>query len=66
MDLLIYLPASITKPVPLFFNVNFSANSSVVSDTGVKPGMIWGRDGKKVPAPKGGQFGRLDIDRFID
>jgi hypothetical protein len=65
MDLLIYLPANSLKPVPLFFNISFSANSSVVNDPGVKPGMVWGRDGKRVPAPKGGQFGRLDIDRFI-
>jgi hypothetical protein len=65
MDLLIYLPADADKPVPLFLNVSFSPNSSVTDDNGVKTGFVWGRDGKKVPAKRGGQFGRLDINQFI-
>jgi hypothetical protein len=31
-----------------------------VDDPGVKPGEVWGRDKKRVPAPKGG-FGRLNV-----
>lgn len=65
MDLLIYLPAGSSRPVPVFFNVGFSANSTITDDPGIKPGYIWGREGKKVPAPKGGQFGRMNIDQFI-
>lgn len=65
MNLLIYLPANTMKPVPLFFNVSFSANSTITDDPGIKAGFIWGREGKKVPAPKGGQFGRMNIDQFI-
>ncbi len=65
-DLLIYLPANISKPVPLFLNIGFSPNSASVSDPGVKPGMMWGRDGKKVPAPAGMNFGLLDVERFIN
>jgi len=65
MDILIYLPANISKPVPLFLNVSFSPNSSVTSDPGVKRGFVIGRDGEKVPARQGGQFGRLDVDQFI-
>jgi hypothetical protein len=49
----------------LFFNVSFSANSGVTNDPGVKQGYIWGRDGKRIPAPKGGGFGRMNIDQFI-
>jgi hypothetical protein len=60
MDLLMYLPAEARKPVPLLLNLGFSANSSAVDDPGVKPGEVWGRDKKKVPAPKGG-FGRLNV-----
>jgi hypothetical protein len=65
MDVLIYLPADAVKPVSLFFNVGFSANTSIADDPGIKTGMIWGRDGKKVPAPRGGQFGRFDLDQFL-
>jgi len=54
MDLLIYLPAGATKPVPLILNVSFSANSSSVEDPGIKPGEVWGREKKKVPAPARG------------
>jgi hypothetical protein len=38
MDILIYLPAGAVKPVPLFFNVSFSPNVSVVDDPGIKAG----------------------------
>jgi hypothetical protein len=65
MDLLIYLPANSNKPVPVFLNISFSANSNITDDPGIKQGMIWGRDGKRVQAPQGGRFGRMDIDQFI-
>jgi hypothetical protein len=61
MDLLIYLPAAARKPVPLLLNLSFVANSSAVDDPGIKPGEVWGRDKKKVPAPKGAAFGRLNV-----
>ncbi len=59
-DLLIYLPAGAQKPVPLLLNLSFSANSSTVDDSGIKPGEVWNRDKKRVPAPKGG-IGRLNV-----
>ena len=65
MDILIYLPAKATKPVPMFLNIGFSANSTVTTDPGVKQGLIWGKDGKKVPAASGRQFGKANIDQFI-
>ena len=57
MDLLLYLPAQARKPVPLLLNISFTANSSTVDDPGVKPGEVWGRDKKRIPAPKGGFCG---------
>jgi hypothetical protein len=61
VDVLIYLPPEAKDhPVPLLLNVSFTANSSAVDDPGVKPGEVWGRDKKRVPAPKGG-FGRLNV-----
>jgi hypothetical protein len=64
MDLLIYLPAGATKPVPLLLNIGFSANSSTVDDPGIKPGEQWGRDKKRGPAPKGG-IGRIHPLPFL-
>src|SRR5258707_4938966 len=61
VDVLMYLPADAQgHPVPVLLNTSFSANSSAVDDPGVKPGEVWGRDKKRVPAPKGG-FGRLNV-----
>jgi hypothetical protein len=65
MDLLIYLPAKLSGPAPLLLIINFSANSSVVDDPGVKPGEIWTKEGKKVPAPKASPFGKINVDSFI-
>ena len=65
MDLLVYLPANARKPVPLFLNLSFTANSSAVNDPGIKPGEVWGRDKKRGPAPQGGALGRLDPLPFL-
>jgi hypothetical protein len=65
MEILIYLPAGSQKPVPVFFNVSFSPNVSVVDDPGIKASYILGKDGKKVLAPRTGRFGRLDPEMFL-
>ena len=65
-DLLLYLPASATKPSPVLLNIAFSANSSTVKDPGVKLGEIWGRDKKRVPASQGPSFGSINVERLID
>ena len=65
MDLLLYLPAHATGPVPVLLNAGFSANSNSVDDPGVKVGEIWGRDKKKVPATEGRAFGKLNIPAFV-
>jgi hypothetical protein len=64
-DLLIYLPAESKGPVPLFFNISFVPNSMTVKDPGVRRGMMWNRERKKVPAPEGGRFGALDVEKYI-
>ena len=65
MDILIYLPAGVTKPVPLFLNIGFSVNSSVADDPGISTGYMWGKDGKRIPAPRKGGFGRVNLDQFL-
>ena len=65
VDLLLYLPAEARKPVPMLLNISFSPNSSTVDDPGVKPGEMWGRDKKRVPAPQGG-IGRLNVVPFLE
>jgi hypothetical protein len=49
-DLLIYLPAGASKPVPLLLNISFSPNAAAVADPNVKVGEMWTRDRKQVPA----------------
>jgi len=64
MDILVYLPANATKPVPVLLTLSFSPNSSMSpNDPGVKQGMTIGRDGKKTPAPRRG-LGSIDPEKF--
>ena len=65
MDLVVYVPAGATKPVPLLLNIAFTANSNVVNDPGIKPGEVWGRDKKKIPASQGFSFGKVDVARLV-
>jgi hypothetical protein len=66
MDLLVYLPAAARKPVPMLLNLSFGANSITVDDPGIKPGEVWGRDKKKVPASQGRSFGRINVVPLLD
>lgn len=65
VDVLMYLPADIQKPVPLLLNLSFIANSTMVDDAGVKQGEIWNREKKKVPAPANSRFPKLDVPRIV-
>ena len=61
-DVLIYLPAGQTKPVPLLLNVNFTANNLAVDDPGVKIGRVWDpKQKQRIPATEGRRFGRLNV-----
>ncbi len=64
-DLLIYIPAKTKKPVPLFLQISFAPNSLSVNDPGVREGMIWNREGKRIPASEGRRFGSMDVEKFI-
>jgi dienelactone hydrolase len=40
-DLLIYVPAGASKPVPVILAINFGGNQTVNSDSGIKLATIW-------------------------
>jgi hypothetical protein len=67
MDLLIYLPANTTKPVPLLFYISFTANcNTIINDSSIKPSEVWTKEGKKVPAQYGDHAFKVDIEPFIE
>jgi hypothetical protein len=67
IDLLMYLPAAATKPVPVLLSINFGAVSNAVDDPGVKPGEVWdAKTNSRIPAVKGKGFGRLDVEPLLD
>ena len=67
-DMVIYLPAEATGPVPLFLTISFMPNALMVDDPGLAPGYLWNREGERVPvqlrqgAPR---MGGLDVEKFI-
>ena len=65
MDLLVYVPSEATKPVPVLLYISFRANSVAVDDPGIKEGLIWNREGKKVPASGIPQWKPLDVPAVL-
>ena len=66
IDLLIYLPAAATKPVPMLLSINFGAVSNAVEDPGLKPGEVWDpKTNTRIPAVKRRGFGRLDVEPLL-
>lgn len=66
MDILFYIPAAATKPVPLLLHIAFSANINVINDAGIKDGYVWTREGKKIPAKEVTYPNKLNIESFIE
>jgi hypothetical protein len=69
IHLLEYLPANATKPVPMFFTINFGAIQNAVDDPGVIPEKI--RDAKTdeliaPPATPARSFGKIEVNAFLD
>lgn len=68
IHLLVYLPAAATKPVPMFFTINFSPNQCVDDDPGVIPGKAWNPRTHTEMMPTGKEcfFGHVPVMKFID
>lgn len=64
-DLLVYLPAGSSKPAPLLLHLAFMPNSMTIDDPGIRPGEMWGRDRKRVPANTASRFPKLKIDELL-
>jgi len=64
-DLVVYVPANATKPVPLLLTINFSPNAAIFDDPGIRLGEMWNREKKKVPAQRGSGLGRMKIDSLL-
>jgi hypothetical protein len=67
IDLLIYLPASVKKPVPMFFSINFGVVQNAVDDPGIKPETAWdAKTNTRITPPAGRGFGRIDAEALLD
>ena len=44
LNVVLYLPAASSKPVPVFLGLNFTGNHTVNADPGIRLGEIWLRD----------------------
>lgn len=67
IDLLIYLPAAATKPVPMFFSINFGAVQNAVDDPGIKSEKTWDpKTNTRVTPPAARGFGHLDAEDLLN
>ncbi len=67
IHLLVYLPAASSKPVPMFFSINFGAIQNAVDDPGITPQKVWDPKTNTLIAPPAGRgFGRLNVEPFLD
>jgi hypothetical protein len=74
IDLLIYLPAAAnklpaaaSKPVPMFFSINFGVVQNAVDDPGIKPETSWDpKTNTRTMPPAGRGFGRIDAEALLD
>ena len=51
--------------MPVLLYISFTANSATIEDRGLRPGDIWNRDKKRVPASEGRRFGTLKVADFL-
>jgi hypothetical protein len=68
LDLLVYLPADATGPVPVLLNISFMPNNLAVDDPAVKVGRRWDREQQKRVEATGdrGPFSVLPVLRTVE
>ena len=73
MDILVYLPRSQSRPVPIFVGLNFGGNHSIQPDPGIKLSTQWMRDRpgsgvvnhRATGRSRGGAAGRWPVDKIL-
>ena len=71
IDLLIYFPRNVPKPVPVFLGLNFGGNQAVAQDSGIALSSAWMREGPGVvdhqatEATRGAEASRWQIDKIL-
>jgi (4-O-methyl)-D-glucuronate---lignin esterase len=67
MDLLLYLPATAKKPVPVILGMSFSGIHTVANDPGVPLAEQWARDAKQPAAEKtrGASITQWQVDKIL-
>ena len=74
MNVLIYLPKSVTKPVPVFIGLNFYGNQTVNADSSIILSTRWAMNdsamgivnNRATKASRGKDAGKWDIEEIID
>jgi hypothetical protein len=67
IDLLIYLPAAATKPVPMLLSINFGAVQNAVDDPGIKSEKTWDpKTNTRVTPPAARGFGHIDAEDLLN
>jgi hypothetical protein len=67
IDLLIYLPAAASKPVPIFFSINFGAVQNAVDDPGIKSEKTWDpKTNTRVTPTAARGFGHIDAEDLLN
>ena len=67
-DLLLYLPANVRGPVPVFLALNLHGNHAIVNDPSIKLAMVWDRRTKKkhkAPEWSRGSDKKFDVKRIL-
>lgn len=65
-DLAIYLPVKEGVKTPVLLKIGFTPNCLTINDPGLHQGMIWNRQGERVPAKSARSFGYFDVEKFLD
>src|SRR5581483_5814307 len=68
-DVLIYIPNSAKKPVPLILSLNFSGNQAVIDDPAVKLGTLWNRTTHQPETAKEDSRGKdknFEVEKILD
>lgn len=66
IQLVIYLPATAKKPVPMLLSINFGAVQKAVDDDGIKPESVWDpKTHQRKDPPEGHGFGRINVQPFL-